>query len=241
MLPALDLVLRNPAIWRGDQYAKVAVESIPTGFAELDAQLPGGGWPRAALTELLTSQRGIGELRLFLPALARLSRDDKWLVLVAPPHRPFAPGFESLGVNLARLVVVETRSDGESLWAAERCLRSGSCAAVLAWPGSGPRTSLRRLQLAAEEGKSLGVVFGSTRNAAHPSPAPLRIQLAASRGRLELQILKRRGGGWAPPLSLDVECPASPACPEPDPKTASTPRVSSTHPLRHRRVPHGFA
>ena len=214
MPPALDLVLSNPAIWRGDQYAKVAVESIPTGFAELDAQLPGRGWPRAALTELLISQRGIGELRLLLPALVRLSKDDKWLVLVAPPHRPFAPGFESLGVNLSRLIVVETKSDGESLWAAERCLRSGSCAAVLAWPGSGPRTQLRRLQLAAEEGKSLGVVFGSTRNAAHPSPAPLRIQLAASRGKLELQILKRRGGGWAPPLALDLERPASPDRPE---------------------------
>ena len=136
---ALDLVLRNPAIWRGEQYAKVAIESVPTGFAALDAQLPGGGWPRAALTELLTQQRSIGELRLLLPALARLSKDDKWLVLVAPPYRPFAPGFESLGVNLARLVVVETRSSGESLWAAERCLRSGSCAAVLAWPGCGPQ------------------------------------------------------------------------------------------------------
>jgi hypothetical protein len=241
MPSALDLVLRNPAIWRGDQYARVTVESIPTGFAELDAQLPGGGWPRAALTELLINQRGIGEMRLLLPALARLSKDDKWLVLVAPPHRPFAPGFESLGVNLARLVVVETKSDGESLWAAERCLRSGSCAAVLAWPDPGPRTTLRRLQLAAEEGKSLGVVFGSTRNAAHPSPAPLRIQLAASRGRLELQILKRRGGGWAQPLSLDVECPASPGRPEPGAETAGTSRVFSTHLLRYRRVPHGFA
>ena len=219
MPPALDLVLSNPAIWRGDQYAKVAVESIPTGFAELDAQLPGRGWPRAALTELLISQRGIGELRLLLPALVHLSKDDKWLVLVAPPHRPFAPGFESLGVNLSRLIVVETKSDGESLWAAERCLRSGSCAAVLAWPGSGPRTQLRRLQLAAEEGKSLGVVFGSTRNAAHPSPAPLRIQLAASRGKLELQILKRRGGGWAPPLALDLERPANPDRPGSSAKT----------------------
>ena len=241
MPSALDLVLSNPAIWRGDQYAKVVTESIPTGFAELDAQLPGGGWPRAALTELLINQRGIGELRLLLPALARLSKDDKWLVLVAPPHRPFAPGFESLGVNLSRLIVVETKSNGESLWAAERCLRSGSCAAVLAWPGFGPRTLLRRLQLAAEEGKSLGVVFGSMRNAAHPSPAPLRIQLTASRDRLELQILKRRGGGWAPPLSLDVECPASPACPELGPKTVSMSRVFSPHPLRYRRVPHGFA
>jgi hypothetical protein len=239
MVPALDLILSNPAIWRGDQYAKVAIESIPTGFAELDAQLPGGGWPRAALTELLTSRRSIGELRLLVPALARLSMDDKWLVLVAPPHRPFAPGFESLGVNLSRLVVVETRSDGESLWAAERCLRSGSCAAVLAW--SGPRTPLRRLQLAAEEGKSFGVVFGSTRSAAHPSPAPLRIQVSAGRGRLELQIIKRRGGGWAPPISLDVGCNASSACLELDPKAAGASCARSARPHPYRRVPHGLA
>jgi hypothetical protein len=237
MPPALDFVLQNPAIWRGDQYAKVAIESIATGFAELDAQLPGGGWPRAALTELLTNRQGIGELRLLLPALARLSRDEKWLVLVAPPHQPFAPGFESLGVNVARLVVVKTRSDSESLWAAERCLRSGSCAAVLAWPGGASSPpALRRLQLAAEEGKSFGVVFGPTRHAANASPAPLRIQLTAGRSRLELQILKRRGGGWAPPLSLDLE--------RPERAMAGTPGISTPptdHPPRYRRVRYGLA
>ncbi len=205
MRPSLGLVLQHPAIWRGDQYAKVAVASVPTGFAELDTQLPGGGWPRAALTELLTSQQGIGELRLLAPALAHLSREEKWLVLVAPPHLPYAPGFESLGVDLARLIVVRTRSSGESLWAAERCLRAGTCAAVIAWPGPGSERSLRRLQLAAEEGKSFGVIFGPTRNAAAASPAALRIQLGAGRGRLEVQILKRRGGGWAPPLSLELD------------------------------------
>jgi hypothetical protein len=76
---------------------------------------------------------------------------------------------------------------------------------VIAWPGPGSERSLRRLQLAAEEGKSFGVIFGPTRNAANASPAALRIQLCAGRGRLEVQILKRRGGGWAPPLSLELD------------------------------------
>ena len=52
---SLDLILENPAIWRGDQYAKVAVDSVATGFPELDAQLPGGGegWieEKAAVTD----------------------------------------------------------------------------------------------------------------------------------------------------------------------------------------------
>jgi len=203
---ALDLILENPAIWRGDQYAKVAVDSIATGFPELDAQLPGGGWPRAALTELLVS-RPAGELRVLIPALAQLSQAEKWLVLVAPPHQPYAPGFQFSGVDLARLVVVKTRSDGESLWAAERCLRSGSCAAVLSWTGCGSPPAMRRLQLAAEEGKGMGVVFGTTRHAAQPSPAPLRMQLSAHRNGLEVQVLKRRGGGWAPSVSLPIDTP----------------------------------
>ena len=258
-MPSSGLVLQHPAIWRGDQYAKVAVASISTGFAELDAQLPGGGWPRAALTELLTNQQGIGELRLLVPALARLSRQDKWLALVAPPHLPYAPGFEALGVDLARLIVVRTRSNGESLWAAERCLRAGTCAAVIAWPGPGSERSLRRLQLAAEEGKSCGVIFGPTRNAAQPSPAALRIQLCAGRGRLEVQILKRRGGGWAPPLVLeldkksphttgrneavlrpssdDVMPPGSPFLPPPHPRRAA----ASLDILHARKIRNGLA
>ena len=237
---ALDLILRNPAVWRGDQYAKVAIESIPTGFAELDAQLPGGGWPRAAITELFLDRQGIGELRLLAPALARLSRNESWLVLVGPPHLPYAPGFESLGVNLSHLIVVKTRSDGESLWAAERCLRTVSCAAVLAWPGSASPQALRRLQMAAEEGKSFGVMFGPTRGAARPSPAPLRIQLTARRDRLGLQVLKRRGGGWAPPLSLNVDHLAHTSRLGPD-SINSTARVLSARPARHRRLQHGIA
>lgn len=204
-MSSLDLVLQHPAIWRGNQYAKVSVESLPTGFDELDALLPGSGWPRAALTELLSGQQGIGELRLLAPALARVSKGEGWLVLVSPPHLPYAPAFESLGVELSRLIVVHTKSDAEALWATERCMRSPACAAVLAWPRSHEERAIRRLQLAIEQGKGLGVIFGSTRNAAQPSPAPLRVQLTGARHRLEVQILKRRGGGWAPSLSLELD------------------------------------
>ncbi len=203
----LDSLLEQPWIWRGDQYAKVALESIPSGFDALDEQLPGNGWPRGAITEVLTSYQGIGELRLLTPALAALSQQEGWIALIAPPHLPYAPGFSNLGVDPSRLLVVAGKSDSESLWAAERCLRTGSCAAVLIWTNAGER-GLRRLQTAAEQGGSWGVVFGHTRLAAQPSPAPLRIQVSPGRRRLDLQILKRRGGGWAPPLSLDVDKPS---------------------------------
>ena len=243
-MTSLEAILQHPAIWRGNQYAKVAVDSVPTGFTALDQQLPGAGWPRAALTELLANHRGIGELHLLTPALARLSREERWVVLVAPPHRPYAPAFEARGVNLARLVVVDTRSDAETLWTAERCLRSTACAAVLAWPAAAPDRALRRLQVAAEEGKGMGVVFGPTRNAAQASPAPLRIQLSPQRNGIELQILKRRGGGWAPPLSLALDVPVrerrEPAAPDAEVPPAGRPRVSP-RPPRLMRIRHGLA
>ena len=74
---SLDLVLKHPGIWRGDHLAQMADETLPTGYAELDEQLPGGGWARGALTEILLEREGIGELRLLLPALARISAQSE--------------------------------------------------------------------------------------------------------------------------------------------------------------------
>jgi len=49
-MQSLEAVLNHPAIWRGNDCARVAIPGISTGFPELDAALPGGGWPAAALT-----------------------------------------------------------------------------------------------------------------------------------------------------------------------------------------------
>ncbi|HEY5929634.1 MAG TPA: translesion DNA synthesis-associated protein ImuA [Burkholderiales bacterium] len=204
-MSALQSILQNPAIWRGDEQARVALPSIPTGFAELDGELPGGGWPRGVVSELLTERRGIGELSLLMPALAQLSRQDGWLMLIAPPWIPYAPALAAHGIRLSRVIVVNTTSDKDTLWAAEQSLRAGNCPVVLAWPTSVNEHVLRRLQLAAEEGGSFGVVFGEAMRAALPSPAPLRLRLGVHQDRLSVKILKRRGSGLTPTLWLDTE------------------------------------
>ena len=204
-MSTLQSILQNPAIWRGDEPARVALPSIPTGFAELDGELPGGGWPRGVVSELLTERRGIGELSLLMPALAQLSRQDGWLMLIAPPWIPYAPALAAHGIRLSRVIVVNTTSDKDTLWAAEQSLRAGNCPAVLAWPASVNEHVLRRLQLAAEEGGSFGVVFGEAMRAALPSPAPLRLRLGVHQDRLSVKILKRRGSGLTPTLWLDTE------------------------------------
>lgn len=203
MASALDLVLQNPAVWRGNELARVAVPSVPTGFAELDAQLPGGGWPAGALTEIDAERPGMGELQLTIPALARLTRAGCWIVLVAPPHLPYAPALAAHGVQLARLLLVRAAGVEEKLWACEQALRAEGCGAVLTWLGHAPERALRRLHLAAESGRALALLFRFLRFLP-PSPAALRLRVARSRAGTTVYILKRRGGGAPGPLVLDL-------------------------------------
>lgn len=226
-------ILEHPAIWRGSQYAKVAHESIPTGHAALDAQLPGGGWPRGALTEILADRQGIGEFSLLIPALARLSRHSDWIVLVAPPHIPYAPALSGHGVDLTRLILIHPGSEQDDLWAAERCLRSKACSAVLCWTSTQSEHALcRRLQLAAEAGAAWAVVFRARHWARHASPAALRLMLETDQERLRIHLLKRRGGGGLPEILLDgglrsVWAPTSPPVSSAPPCGSPSPGVSS--------------
>src|SRR5699024_2131956 len=72
-LVALESLVEQRQVWRG-RPAPRAAGGQPTGHAALDAVLPAGGWPEAALSEILVPADGVGELRLLWPALARLSR-----------------------------------------------------------------------------------------------------------------------------------------------------------------------
>lgn len=199
---ALTALLSHPAIWRGNQLSRVGTPSVPTGFATLDAELPGGGWPTAALTEILPQHDGIGELRILGHALAHLSARGRRLAWIAPPYLPYAPALQAAGIDLARLIFIKTRSPRETLWAIEQTLRSNTCGAVLAWPGKIAYPELRRLQLAAEGNPGLAMLFRAPSSANETSPAALRLSLQTCAGDLAVHVLKRRGAVLGNPLRL---------------------------------------
>ncbi|MBB5358946.1 hypothetical protein HDE76_002162 [Rhodanobacter sp. ANJX3] len=192
---ALDSLLDSRRVWRGQPQARPTSRQ-PTGFAALDAQLPSGGWPESALSELLLPMDGIGELRLLWPTLARLSQagdasSDEKIVLIAPPYLPFASAWANAGVRLERLQIVLAQPR-DVLWATEQCLRSAACAAVLCWPLQADDRALRRLQVAAETGQCLGFALRDAKAAANPSPAALRIVIDTAPA--QLRVIKCRGG-----------------------------------------------
>lgn len=177
---------------------------LSTGFPALDATLPGGGWPQGALTEILPVREGIGELRLVIPALARLSRSNRWIAWIAPPRMPYAPALATVGIDLSRILLVRPPTKADALWAMEQTLRYGRCGAVLAWPRQVNDRILRRLQLAAEAGQAWGFLFRPPRETGSPSPAALRLRLEPVDSGLAAQILKCRGGYVTRPVILTL-------------------------------------
>ena len=162
----------HPALWRADQLGRASEKVVPSGFDALDAQLPGGGWPRRALTELLLPHPGIGEIRLLAPlsgvAAGRRSAGDA--VRSARACRPRR--WRGWASTSSSLLVVYTRrpsvrastglrgadshvpAGSDSLWALEQALKSGHVGAVVAWlPPRLRAERLRRLQLAAHNAR----------------------------------------------------------------------------------------
>jgi len=208
-------------LWRAHQLSTATEAITSSGFTALDAELPGGGWPHRILTELLLPHPGLGELRLLLPALARIAGDasgqeaGRSVMLFDPPAALCGPALSQLRIDARQLLVVHGREGARAtsglrrllpsadlLWALEQAMKSGHVGAVLAWlPQRLRADALRRLQLAAQSHDGPAFLFREVDARLKPSAAPLRLLLqGAGVDRLSVRILKRRG----PPLSQPI-------------------------------------
>jgi protein ImuA len=230
-LPAAALLAApetlHPALWRAHQLGRSREAAVRTGFAALDAQLPGGGWPRQALTELLVPHPGVGEIRLLAPALAGIATAEppaaRSVMLFDPPAPLCGWALAQLGVDAQQLIIIHGRdgthgarhllTSADLLWALEQALKSGHVGAVLAWlPERLRADALRRLQLAAQAHDGPVFLFRDIEARLKPSPAPLRLALHnAGIDELALRVLKRRGPALAGTLRLALPPVLAPA------------------------------
>jgi len=190
-----------PGVWRAGELDRAVPAGIPSGHALLDAQLPGGGWPRGTLMEILHDGAGLGEVSLLFSALKRVSEEGRAIAWINAPHLPYAPALASAGVALDACLVVRPAAAEDALWSVDQVLRSGACGAALFWlPEKTDYAWLRRLQMAAESGRTLAVLFRPGAALALASPAHLRVLVTHQEGRLLVSLPKRRG----PPLTRPI-------------------------------------
>jgi protein ImuA len=209
-------------VWRADEVAASAATraTMPTGFAALDAEFPGAGWPRSQLIELLVERAGTGELSLLAPALVQTSRERRACVWVLPRSAsgpstatqevlPYGPALQGAGVNLAQHIFVKPGTTREAFWAIEQSLRTAHLGALICWlPASSSVDTefraLRRLHLLASQTRTLLFALRGSHCLSAPSPAALRLQLEPRDGQLQVHILKRRGRPLLEPLAVQI-------------------------------------
>lgn len=190
--PLPQQLLDRADLWLGRRAA--AVDAEATGHPALDRLLPGGGWPRRALSGILAPAAGVGEFGLMLPLLVRLSRAGRRIAFVAPPHVPYAPALARAGVVLEQFWVVECSGTADSLWAIEQLLRCPAAGVVAGWLGQADERGLRRLQLAAEEGGAIGLLHRPAKARHQVNVAALRLAVSLSPAGSMVEVLKARGG-----------------------------------------------
>lgn len=199
-------------LWSGQQWRQQHIAALATGYAPLDAILPGGGWPLAALTEVFYQAPGQGELRLLMPALAALSHSDtRWQLWCNAPFRPHGSALAHWGLRLDRILLCQASSEADLCWTLEQSLSSGGSQAVLAWADHLDPRRLRRLQLAAEKSTAPLFLLRPARLQNSASMAALRLAIEPdSAERLQCRVLKRRGGWPGAQVSLSLPWVATP-------------------------------
>jgi protein ImuA len=183
-----------------------------SGRPEVDALLPGGGFPRGALADLAGGPAS-GKTLLALSTLREAIGEGELGAFVDGRGELYPPAAQALGIDLARLLIVlgpkepapkvrDRERTVALLWAAEALLASGAFAAVAidvpARKVAPERLEamLRRLAAAAEKGGTVGLWLSAPGGCR--VPAAVHLELApAEPGELRLRRVAARGD--APP------------------------------------------
>jgi cell division inhibitor SulA len=132
-------------------------------------------------------------MELFMPALARVTRQGRGLALVAPPYPARKRIFTDTGVNPVRVVQVNPHPGRSALWTVESLLQSADYGVVMAWPGCDTELMDKRLQKAAMLGRVLCVLFRPPCRSTAVSSSNLRIVVDADEDGRALYLLNGRG------------------------------------------------
>lgn len=213
-------------VWRASSLGEALSPCVSSGFAALDAELAGGGWPTRCVSEILSAQHGTLEWRLLAPALRTLlalpgqkaatprrtrplsNSAGRPLLLINPPHTPHLPGLQACGLPAEHLIWIAAESAQQQLWALEQAIKANAAAAILAWLPQARPEQIRRLQSCALGADAPIFLFRPWAAQQQSSAAPLRVGLSPGPDWcLQLHILKRRGPLHAGLLHL----PALPA------------------------------
>lgn len=193
------------------------------GVEGLDDRLADGGVDGSALHEVAPATPSLSDdaaATLFVAGIAArfAAAADARVLWVVGRFDLYAPGLEQAGLPPGRVIFAEGREDRDVLALVEDALRHGGPAAVVGEVRRADMTATRRLQLAADAGRTPALLLRRWRRQAacplsDPSAASTRWRVACApserlpapgvgRARWSVELVRQRNGA---PFSCRVE------------------------------------
>lgn len=197
---ANDESLKKTVTQQRQRSYKNTQPGVPTGLASLDQALPWKGLPTRGLIEIVCKPSDMAELQLLLPVLQQRSQGKQSLLWMTPPYSLQGEALQQTGINLKNSFVIPAQAQcNQALWSLEKALQSKECSMVLAWQNWLSARVLRRLELAAQHGNTLGVVFHQRPQPRSSTSLQLQIQVLNDRisGRRALEVTVLQAAGQA--------------------------------------------
>lgn len=212
--PAKVFELLQRSVQRLEGEVRTDWGRVSSGSPTLDKILPESGFRRGSLVEWL-GEAGSGVTTMAFVAAREACQERGYLVLVdCAPHRFYPPAAASFGVDLNKILIVRPQNEKDGHWAACQALSCRGVSAVLCWPNRLNERDLRRWQLAAESGGTLGLMIRPVKARGRPTwsevqlliqPLPLQSRISNRRVRIEVCYCRGRKSGSQVELEIDQE------------------------------------
>jgi protein ImuA len=172
--------------------------TFSSGAAALDRLLPGGGLRHGMLVEWLSEGPASGAATLSLLGTREASGQGGIVVVIDRRRMFYPPAAAAWSIDLDRLIVVHPQTAHDELWVAVQSLRSPVVAAVWAAIQQIDDRAFRRLQLAAEAGRTLGLLLRPASARGQPSWADVRLWVGTRDWGLGTELVRSQNSGSRP-------------------------------------------
>lgn len=184
-----------------------AAPVVSVGAAALDTALPWGGLPCGRMHQVTGGGDGFcGPLIAFTARLAaRLSHRRPgrgtvlWVVAAGTVDDTlYGPGLAAHGLTPDRLLIARARDDADVLWCLEEGLRCPTLAAVVGQARVVDLSAGRRLQLAAEQSGTTGLLLPSGHGAGWRAAADASPAATGATTRWRIETAPAAPAPWGP-------------------------------------------
>lgn len=110
------------------------------------------------ITEIILQDEDEYNFQLLMPLLAQLSQDDRWFAWIAPPKKMPKQWLLEAGIDINKIIVLQPGPAHDAMALARRALSTGTCHAVISWPGAIAADEFEDLKAAAQSGASHAIL-----------------------------------------------------------------------------------